>query len=262
MTQHSSEGPDSPSGSRRADIAPLIDIMARLRNRERGCPWDVEQTFATIAPYTIEEAYEVADAIERCDMSSLVDELGDLLFQVAFHARMAEEAGHFDFADVIDAICAKMIRRHPHVFADGSSKPDWEAIKADERQGADDCSAMAGVARSLPALMRSEKLQKRASRTGFDWPDADGAFEKIIEEIEEVKEASSQVEREEEIGDLLFAVVNWARHLGVSPEAAMRLANDKFEKRFRAMEKVAGAEFGGLSLDAKEKLWTDVKKLE
>ena len=242
-----------------ADITPLIEIMARLRDRENGCPWDVEQTFATIAPYTIEEAYEVADAIERLDMAALADELGDLLFQVAFHARMAEEAGHFDFADVVNAICDKMIRRHPHVFGENKEKPDWEALKAAERSGASDNSALGGVARSLPALMRAEKLQKRAARTGFDWPDDRGALEKIFEEIEEVKTASSDQNRIEEIGDLLFAVVNWARHLGIEPEEALRAANGKFEKRFRSMEDSAGDAFAALSLDAKEALWVQAK---
>ena len=241
------------------DIAPLIAIMARLRDRQNGCPWDVEQTFATIAPYTIEEAYEVADAIERLDMAALVDELGDLLFQVAFHARIAEEAGHFDFADVVNAICDKMIRRHPHVFGENKDKPDWEALKAAERGASTDASALGGVALSLPALMRAEKLQKRAARTGFDWPDDRGALEKIFEEIDEVKAASSDIHRAEEIGDLLFAVVNWARHLGVEPEEALRRANGKFEKRFRVMEDIAGEEFAALDLDAKEALWVQAK---
>jgi nucleoside triphosphate diphosphatase len=248
-----------PSDPPHADITPLIVIMARLRDRQNGCPWDVEQTFATIAPYTIEEAYEVADAIERLDMAALVDELGDLLFQVAFHARMAEEAGHFDFADVVNAICDKMIRRHPHVFGETKIKPDWEALKAAERGSSIDASALGGVALSLPALMRAEKLQKRAARTGFDWPDDRGALDKIFEEIEEVKSASSETHRVEEIGDLLFAVVNWARHLGVEPEDALRHANSKFEKRFRAMEHIAGEKFGALDLDAKEALWVQAK---
>jgi nucleoside triphosphate diphosphatase len=242
-----------------ADIAPLIEIMARLRDRQNGCPWDVEQSFATIAPYTIEEAYEVADAIERLDMAALVDELGDLLFQVAFHARMAEEAGHFDFADVVNAICDKMIRRHPHVFGEDKAKPDWEALKAVERGTSTDTSALGGVALSLPALMRAEKLQKRAARTGFDWPDDRGALDKIFEEIEEVKSTSSDIHRAEEIGDLLFAVVNWARHLGVEPEEALRRANGKFEKRFRVMENIAGDTFPALNLDAKEALWVQAK---
>ena len=241
------------------DITPLIAIMARLRDRENGCPWDVEQSFATIAPYTIEEAYEVADAIERFDMAALADELGDLLFQVAFHARMAEEAGHFDFGDVVNAICDKMIRRHPHVFGETKIKPDWETLKAAERDTATDASALSGVTRALPALMRAEKLQKRAARTGFDWPDDRGALEKIFEEIEEVKAAASNIERTEEVGDLLFAVVNWARHLGVEPEEALRHANGKFEKRFRAMEADAGDAFNALPLTEKEALWLQAK---
>ena len=242
-----------------ADIARLIDIMARLRDPGAGCPWDIEQNFATIAPYTIEEAYEVADAVERADMAALKDELGDLLFQVAFHARMAEEAGHFAFADVVGAICDKMIRRHPHVFGDGGEQPDWEAIKAAEREANPDGSALAGVAVSLPALLRAEKLQKRAARTGFDWPDERGPLDKISEEIIEVKAASSDIEQSDEIGDLLFAVVNLARHLGVDPEAALRSANAKFERRFRAIEAAGGEGFAALSLNEKEALWVGVK---
>ena len=240
-------------------IEELRDIMARLRDPQTGCPWDVEQDFATIAPYTIEEAYEVADAIERGDMEALRDELGDLQLQVVFHARMAEEAGAFDLKDVLAAISAKMIRRHPHVFGDGSS-PGWEEIKAAERAGKnEDASALAGVASALPALLRAEKLQKRAARTGFDWPDPEGAREKVIEEMDEVREATSDAHRFEELGDLLFAVVNWARKLGIDPEAALRAANGKFEKRFRAMEDMAGDAFAGLSLDEKEALWVRAK---
>jgi len=241
-------------------IEELRDIMARLRDPQTGCPWDVDQDFATIAPYTIEEAYEVADAIERGDMAALRDELGDLQLQVVFHARMAEEAGAFDLKDVLAAISAKMIRRHPHVFGDGSS-PGWEEIKAAERAGkSEDASALAGVAGALPALLRAEKLQKRAARTGFDWPDPEGAREKVIEEMDEVREATSDAHRFEELGDLLFAVVNWARKLGIDPEAALRAANGKFEKRFRAMEDMAGDAFAGLSLDEKEALWVRAKR--
>ena len=241
-------------------IEELRDIMARLRDPQTGCPWDVEQDFATIAPYTIEEAYEVADAIERGDMAALRDELGDLQLQVVFHARMAEEAGAFDLKDVLAAISAKMIRRHPHVFGDGSS-PGWEEIKAAERAGKnEDASALAGVASALPALLRAEKLQKRAARTGFDWPDPEGAREKVIEEMDEVREATSDAHRFEELGDLLFAVVNWARKLGIDPEAALRAANGKFEKRFRAMEDMAGDAFASLSLDEKEALWVRAKR--
>ncbi|WP_016747609.1 nucleoside triphosphate pyrophosphohydrolase [Rhizorhabdus wittichii] len=238
----------------------LRDIMARLRDPETGCPWDVEQDFRTIAPYTIEEAYEVVDAIERDDMAALRDELGDLQLQVVFHARMAEEAGAFDLKDVLDSISAKMIRRHPHVFGDGAS-PGWEEIKAAERAGAsEDGSALAGVASALPALLRAEKLQKRAARTGFDWPDPDGARDKVAEEIDEVRTAATDADRFEEMGDLLFAVVNWSRKLGIDPEAALRAANLKFEKRFRAMEDIAGEAFKGLSLDDKEALWVRVKR--
>lgn len=234
----------------------LAKIMARLRDPERGCEWDVQQTFATIAPYTIEEAYEVADAIERGDLDSLKDELGDLALQVVFHARMAEELGAFDLADVLTAISDKMERRHPHVFGDSPS-PGWETIKAAERADKDDPSALAGVTVALPALLRAEKLQKRAARTGFDWPDASGAREKIIEELDEIATAAPDT-LEEEVGDLLFAVVNFARHLKVDPEAALRKANGKFERRFRDMEAMDSG-FVSLSLDDKEALWQRVK---
>jgi len=238
----------------------LLAIMARLRDPQRGCEWDVAQTWATIAPYTIEEAYEVADAIARNDADDLKDELGDLLLQVVFHARIAEEAGVFAFADVVTAISDKMERRHPHIFGDASHSPGWEELKAAERRDTtQDDSALAGVAAGLPALMRAVKLQKRAARTGFDWPDQTGAIAKIMEEIEEVKTASDD-QREDEIGDLLFAVVNWARHLGVDPEAALRSGNAKFERRFRAMEALGGEAFAALSLDDKEALWQQVKR--
>lgn len=233
--------------------------MAQLRTPETGCPWDIEQTFATIAPYTIEEAYEVADAIERGDLHALKEELGDLLFQVVFHARMAEEDGQFDFEAVADAISDKMLRRHPHVFGD-AEKPDWEGLKAAERQGKEDASALAGVALGMPALLRAEKLQKRAARTGFDWPDPSGAKAKIFEEVQEVEDAETADALEDEFGDLLFAVVNWARKQGVDPEAALRRANAKFESRFRAMEAVAGAEFTHLNLDQMEALWQQAKQ--
>jgi nucleoside triphosphate diphosphatase len=240
------------------EITALLDVMAQLRNPDTGCPWDVEQNFATIAPYTIEEAYEVADAIARDDTASLKDELGDLLFQTVFHARMAEEAGLFDFGDVVAAICDKMIRRHPHVFGT-AEKPDWESLKAIEREVAEDKSALAGVALGLPALLRAEKLQKRAARTGFDWPDPSGSRAKIDEELIEVERASDPDEREDEIGDLLFAVANWARQLNIDPESALRRANAKFEKRFRAIEDIGGDGFAALSLDEKEALWVAVK---
>ncbi|PNQ03845.1 nucleoside triphosphate pyrophosphohydrolase [Sphingobium sp. SA916] len=248
-----------------ADIMPLAKVMARLRDPDTGCPWDVEQDFASIAPYTIEEAYEVADAIERDDMAALRDELGDLLLQVAFHSRMAEQAGHFTLQEVIDGITEKMIRRHPHVFGEGTGRTDghaqWEAIKAAERAEKEpDPSALAGVAIALPALLRAEKLQKRAARTGFDWPDIGGVIDKIEEELGEVQAATTQAEREEEVGDLLFAVVNLARHLKVDPEVALRAANGKFDKRFRIMEGLAGEDFPTLPLDEKEGLWQQAKR--
>ena len=236
----------------------LRDIMARLRDPNGGCPWDKVQTFATIAPYTIEEAYEVADACARDDMAALKDELGDLQLQVVYHARMAEERGAFALDDVIAAICDKMVRRHPHVF-EGVDSPGWEHIKAAERAEHPDGSALAGLALALPALLRAEKLQRRAAHTGFDWPDAQGPRAKIDEEIAEVEAETDPDAREDEIGDLLFAVVNWARHLGIDPEAALRRANAKFEGRFRAMEAMAGDDFAGLSLDDKEALWARAK---
>ena len=251
----------------RLDITPLTDIMARLRDRDTGCPWDIEQNFASIAPYTIEEAYEVADAIERNDLDALKDELGDLLLQVVFHSQMASELGVFDIQDVVNGICDKMVRRHPHVFAGAAANshevPDnWEAIKADERSGDEDNSALAGVALALPALLRAQKIQKRAARTGFDWPDQSGAREKIIEELEEVKEATSIAHVTEEIGDLLFAVVNFARFHKVDAEFALKQASAKFERRFRDMEMSAGDAFAGLSLDEKEELWQQAKAKE
>lgn len=232
-------------------------IMARLRDPERGCEWDRAQSWATIAPYTIEEAYEVADAIAREDVADLKDELGDLLLQVVFHSRIAEEAGAFTLADVATAIADKMERRHPHIFGSGGTL-DWEGSKADERRARGATGALDGVAIGLPALTRAEKLQRRAARTGFDWPDADGPRTKIDEELEEVATASSD-NVAEEVGDLLFAVVNWARHLGVDAEAALRAANAKFERRFRAMEANAGGGFATLSLEQKEELWQQVK---
>ena len=247
-------------------ISRLVAIMARLRDPVSGCEWDTVQTFETIAPYTIEEAYEVADAIERGDMADLKDELGDLLLQVVFHARMAEEAGLFALPDVVASISDKMERRHPHIFGDLPQGGHylWEQIKAEERaakgDAADHAGALDGVALGLPALLRAEKLQKRAARTGFDWPDPSGARAKIDEELAEVEAAANPAEIEEEIGDLLFAVVNWARKLGVDPEAALRGASGKFEKRFKAMEMEAGEMFEGLDLDAKEALWLEAKR--
>ena len=237
----------------------LDNIMKRLRDRDTGCEWDSVQTFETIAPYTIEEAYEVADAIHRGDMDALVDELGDLQLQVVFHARMAEEAGHFTLQDVLARISDKLERRHPHIFggAEQGGHHLWEVIKAEERAKLDDKSALAGVAMALPALERAMKLQKRAARTGFDWPDIAGPKDKIREELDEIAEAPPE-ELEEEVGDLLFAVVNFARFLKVEPEEALRKANRKFEKRFRQIEKAPG--FADMTLDQMEELWVAAKK--
>lgn len=243
----------------------LLAIMARLRDPHSGCDWDLAQDFSTIAPYTIEEAYEVADAIARGDMDDLRDELGDLLLQVVFHARMAEEAGNFAFADVADAISDKMEARHPHIFAAAGGMMDearWEDLKEGERAAKGITSALDGVALALPALMRAQKLQKRAARTGFDWPDPSGSEAKILEEIEELKTATSDELRIEEAGDLLFAAVNFVRAYGISAEDALRAANAKFERRFRAMESLAGEAFASLPLDAQEELWQRVKKAE
>lgn len=244
-------------------IERLLTIMARLRDPAHGCEWDRAQTFASIAPYTIEEAYEVADACERGDMAELRDELGDLLLQVVFHSRMAEEAGHFTFADVVTAISDKMERRHPHIFGDAANGGDhlWEQIKADERAAKASSGALDGVAIGLPALLRAEKLQKRAARVGFDWPDASGPRAKIDEELSEVALATTHTERAEEIGDLLFAVVNWAKHLGVDAEAALRAGNAKFERRFRTMEALDPA-MASRDLDAQEELWRQAKFAE
>lgn len=259
----------------------LITMMARLRDPETGCPWDIEQTFATIAPYTIEEAYEVNDAIERGDMGDLKEELGDLLLQVVFHARIAEEQDAFDFDAVSDAIVTKMITRHPHVFGDKSERDSetqtpkaeiktWEALKAEERANkttgkADDkTSVLDGVALALPALMRAEKLQKRAARVGFDWAEPKQVLAKILEESVEVIEAKQGGEPQqrvhEEVGDLIFAVTNLARKLGVDPEHALRDANKKFTRRFHYIEENADAELPSMSLDALENLWVAAKK--
>jgi ATP diphosphatase len=235
----------------------LIAIMRRLRDPERGCSWDLQQNFASIAPYTIEEAYEVADAIDRGDMDALEDELGDLQLQVVFHAQMAEELGHFTLDDVIDRICDKLERRHPHIFGGAAESPGWDAIKAAERKNKPDESALAGVATALPALDRAAKLQRRAARTGFDWPDASGPRAKINEELQELDAEFEVGRRQEELGDLLFAVVNLARHLNIDPEEALRQANRKFEHRFRAIEKTPG--FDSMSLDEKEALWLEAK---
>ncbi len=248
----------------------LLAIMARLRDPARGCEWDRAQSFATIAPYTIEEAYEVADAVQRADMPALKEELGDLLLQVVFHSRMAEEAGLFDFRSVAEAISAKMEARHPHIFGDapdqGESREErWENLKAKEREAKGATSALDGIALALPALLRADKLQKRAARHGFDWPDHQGPIAKVIEELEELTAARTFEERVDEAGDLLFAAVNVARAFDVAPEDALRAANAKFERRFRAMENLARSRnqnFKDLALDQQDALWRDVKRSE
>src|SRR3954447_11540462 len=234
--------------------------MRRLRDPVSGCEWDSVQTFDTIAPYTIEEAYEVADAIARNDMDALADELGDLQFQVVFHARMAEEAGLFTLEDVLNRISDKMERRHPHIFGEAEHSPDWEEIKAAERQKSSDDSVLAGVALALPALERAAKLQRRAARVGFDWPNVSGPRGKIDEELTELDAETDHDRKLDELGDLLFAVVNLARHLNVEPEVALREANGKFERRFRAIEQEPG--FADLPLDQKEALWVAAKKAQ
>ena len=240
----------------------LVEIMRRLRDPKTGCEWDSVQTFGTIAPYTIEEAYEVADAIARDDMDALADELGDLQLQVVFHAQMAEEAGHFTLEDVIDRICDKMERRHPHIFGDAEHGGHhlWEIIKAEERKKLNDDSALAGVALALPALERAAKLQRRAATTGFEWPDRSGPRAKIDEELAELDTETEHHRMLDELGDLLFAVVNLARYLNVEPEAALREANNKFEQRFRTIEKAPG--FADMSLEEKEELWVAAKKAQ
>ena len=256
-------------------IQKLLEITKDLRNKETGCPWDLQQDFASVAPYTVEEAYEVADTIARGDLAGLRGELGDLLFQIVLHARMAEEEGAFDFEDVAASSCEKMIHRHPHVFgteeqrAAGTAKGAWEQIKAAERAAEHDGvnkSALDGVANALPALKRAEKLGKRASRVGFDWPNTQGVRAKISEELAELSAAecnASQQEIIEELGDVLFAIVNLARHLNVDPEQALVQANSKFEKRFRILEAdviESGRRFDDMDIEALEACWQAAKK--
>jgi ATP diphosphatase len=248
------EGPPS------SGLGALVEIMRRLRDPETGCGWDREQTFETIAPYTIEEAYEVADAIERRDMADLLDELGDLQLQVVYHARIAEELGHFDIEAVLAAISDKMVRRHPHIFGDDAETPGWEALKAAERGEREDKSALAHVALALPALKRAEKIQRRAARVGFDWPDADGPRRKIDEELAEIEAAASPEELSDEIGDLLFSVVNYARHRDVDPEAALRSAVSRFERRFRRVEEIADKPLSDMGINELEALWQSAKR--
>ncbi|MEY2943554.1 MAG: nucleoside triphosphate pyrophosphohydrolase [Pseudomonadota bacterium] len=245
----------------------LLTMMAQLRHPQNGCEWDRVQNFASIAPYTIEESYEVADAIARDDMAALQDELGDLLFQVIFHARMAEEKNIFNFKDIATALYDKMTSRHPHIFADQPQDTQhqtarWEAIKAQERANKGATSALDGVALALPALMRAEKLQKRAARMGFDWPDISGPEAKVAEELAELREATTEAEKIDEAGDLLFAAVNLVRAHGIAPEDALRAANAKFERRFRAMEALSATQnrpFAERTLDEQESLWLQVK---
>jgi nucleoside triphosphate diphosphatase len=265
-------------------LSALLALMARLRDPQRGCPWDREQTFSSIAPYTIEEAYEVADAIERGEHQQLRDELGDLLFQVVFHARMAEERGWFDFAAVASAIHDKLVRRHPHVFAGASPTPEelvrvWEEQKAQERaewargRPAAEATVLAGVPRALPALVRAAKLGRRAARVGFDWPDAQQVRAKVLEELHEMDAALAAASGAgeaggdaaavaEELGDLLFSIVNWSRHLKLDAEEALRAANAKFERRFARMESLArarGLDLKGLSAAEWDALWREAK---
>lgn len=253
----------------------LLEVMRRLRDPQTGCPWDIEQTFATIAPYTIEEAYEVADAIEREDWQELKGELGDLLLQTVYHTAISEEAGLFDFHDVAGAIAQKMIDRHPHVFGDESREKsaeqqtrDWEAIKAQERAAKAQKGALDGVAVGLPALLRALKLQKRAARVGFDWPSTDQVIDKIVEEAQEIKEARAELtaaDVEEEFGDLLFVMANLARHWDIDPEAALRATNAKFTRRFEGVEaalKARGKRPEDSDLAEMDALWNEVKALE
>jgi MazG family protein len=255
----------------------LLEIMERLRDPETGCPWDREQTFRSIAPYTIEEAYEVADSIERGELDELREELGDLLFQVVFYAQMAKEQGHFDFHGIVAAISEKMLRRHPHVFggekiADAAEQSTaWERHKSAERRAksAQSPSQLDGVAQALPALVRAEKLQKRASRVGFDWPSVEGVAAKVKEELAELeaerRQSSDHRRLLEEVGDLLFSCVNLARHLEVDAEAALRDSNSKFERRFRAVEaglSGQGKSVATASLEEMDGMWDEIKRSE
>ena len=279
-------GPIGSAGAERA-LTALLQLMAKLRDPQNGCPWDLKQSFATIAPYTIEEAYEVADAIESGDPMKLRDELGDLLFQVVFHAQMAQERGWFDFEQVAGSIHDKLVRRHPHVFGgervadEKELSRNWEEHKARERAASgDQVSVLADVPRGLPALVRATKLGKRAGRVGFDWPDARGVRDKVLEELREVDAAVAAADANanagagnapavvepavvEEMGDLLFALANWSRHMRFDAEEALRAANSKFERRFRVMESIArerGMTLEGLSAERWEALWQEAKK--
>jgi nucleoside triphosphate diphosphatase len=256
-----------------AELRRLLDIMAALRAPVGGCPWDQQQNFSTIAPYTIEEAYEVADAIARRDFAALPDELGDLLFQVVYHARMAEEEGRFSFGDVAKAIADKMVRRHPHVFGDAAARDAaaqtvaWEAQKTAERAARAETGALAGVPAGLPALTRAAKLTARASRVGFDWPDAESVLEKLDEEVAELEAELSEANPArlaDEVGDLLFVLANLARKLGLEPEACLRHANEKFVRRFGKMEQAAedtGFSLAEMGLEQMEDIWQKIKRV-
>ena len=240
-------------------IDPLLEIMRRLRDPASGCEWDKVQTFKTVAPYTIEEAYEVADAIDRDDMVALKDELGDLLLQVVFHSQIAADAEQFDFEDVVNSICDKMTRRHPHIFGEAVESPGWEQIKAGEREQSGQPSALDGVALALPALLRAQKIQKRASRVGFDWPDTAPVKDKLLEELDEVAAATSDEEVHEEIGDLLFSAVNLARHYKVDAERALADATAKFTKRFNLVESSLTRDMQDMSIGELEVEWQKAK---
>lgn len=233
--------------------------MRLLRDPDKGCEWDKVQTFKTIAPYTIEEAYEVADAIERQDMVALRDELGDLLLQVVFHSQIAADDGTFDFQDVVQSICDKMTRRHPHIFGEADQSPGWEQLKAEEREITGQSSALDGVALALPALLRAQKIQKRAARVGFDWPDKAPVKDKLLEELDEVAAATSDEEVHEEIGDLLFSAVNLARHYKVDAERALTDATAKFTRRFNMVESSLGKEMKDMSIEELEAEWQKAK---
>jgi ATP diphosphatase len=248
-------------------ISRLLSIMQTLRDPDKGCDWDKAQTHASIVPHTIEEAYEVADAVENGDPDELRQELGDLLFQTVFQARIAEEAGSFDFEDVARAMADKLEARHPHIFGDeqldgGMTESRWEELKAAERDDKGAKSALDGVARALPAQIRAQKLQKRAARVGFDWPDTQGPLAKLHEELDELSTARTPQEQLAEAGDVLFAAINLVRAYDISAEDALKVTNAKFERRFRAMEELAGESFPDLSLDEQEALWQQVKSQE
>jgi ATP diphosphatase len=273
LPRSSAKGVDSkqPQRNAEAELRRLLDIMAALRDPDRGCPWDKEQTFETIAPYTIEEAYEVADAIARADFAGLPDELGDLLFQVVYHARMAEEAGRFGFAEVARVIADKMVRRHPHVFGDAAVRSaaeqteSWEALKKAERATRAETGALAGVPAGLPALTRAAKLTSRAARVGFDWPDAAAVLAKLDEEVAELRAELPDARPErlaDEVGDLLFVLANLARKLDLDPEACLQRANLKFSNRFDAIEQaaaIAGKTLAEMSLEEMEDQWQKIK---